>query len=53
MDYIGLINSGCPIGRHELRNEEWLALGAMKDELERIAAEEAKKKAEAEADGKC
>jgi hypothetical protein len=49
LHYLALLNSGCPVGRHELRNEEWIALGAMKVELERIAAEDAKEGAEANA----
>ena len=37
-------NAGCPIGRHELTNDQWRWLGKIKGELERIAAEEAKRK---------
>ncbi len=45
MNFLHLLNSGCPLGRHELRNEEWRALGIVKNELERLAAEDAKAKA--------
>lgn len=38
--------AGCPVGRHELRDELWLALGVVKRELERLAAEEAQERAE-------
>lgn len=36
--------AGCPLGRHELTNDEWRLLGAVKTELEAIAAEEAKER---------
>jgi hypothetical protein len=43
-DYLGLINAGCPVGRHELSDIEWLLLGAIKSEYERIALQKAKEK---------
>lgn len=36
------MNSGCPLSRHELTDNEWLALGAVKAEMERIRIEEMK-----------
>lgn len=42
--YLGLINSGCPVGRHELTDDEWLLLGTVKIEQEKIAAEEARRR---------
>jgi hypothetical protein len=44
MDYIGLQSAGCPIGRHELTNEEWRYLGIVKTEIERLAHRDAKAK---------
>ena len=39
LDYLALQTGGCPIGRHELTNEEWRLLGLIKSELEKIGAE--------------
>lgn len=36
-------DAGCQLGRHELRNPEWLWLEIVKDEREQIRAEEAEK----------
>ncbi len=46
-DYLALQSAGAPIERHELTNEEWRAMGAVKNEMERLAAEEVKEKAKA------
>lgn len=35
-------DNGCPLGRNELRNQEWIWLGIVKNERAMIAAEEAK-----------
>jgi len=34
-------DAGCQIGRHELTNEEWLALGTIKTERDKIEPKEA------------
>ena len=34
--FLNLIDSGCPIGRHELRNRDWLLLGILRAERNRI-----------------
>lgn len=36
-------DAGCQLGRHELRNSEWLWLEIVKDEREQISAEEDEK----------
>ncbi|MDD5774361.1 MAG: hypothetical protein PHS64_00285 [Candidatus Omnitrophica bacterium] len=46
MDYLSLQHAGCPIGRHELTNDEWKCLGTIKGEFERLEMEDAKKKAQ-------
>jgi hypothetical protein len=33
-----LIDSGCPVGRHELKDTEWMLLGALRIERDRLAA---------------
>ena len=38
--FISLMDTGCPVGRHELKNEEWLMVGALKKERDIMAAEE-------------
>ena len=43
LDYLALIDAGCPIGRHELRNEEWRALGILREERGKVAIERSKK----------
>lgn len=45
IEYSQLQAAGCPIGRHELTNDQWRWLGIVKGELERLAAESAKEKA--------
>ena len=39
MDYLALQNAGCPIDRNELIDEEWVLLGIIKNEFERLAQE--------------
>lgn len=46
LDYLSLIEAGCPVGRHELTNEEWLMLGNVKMEKERIITENMKRERE-------
>jgi len=43
LDYLALIDAGCPIERHELRNEEWRALGILRKEREKVTIERSKK----------
>lgn len=45
LGYAAMQAAGCPIGRHELANHEWIMLGIVKTEQERIAMEEAKRNA--------
>ena len=45
---MALEDAGCPLGRHELLDDEWLALGQLKVERDRILAEKAKAKREEE-----
>ena len=40
--YQDLIDAGCPVGRHELRNADWIALGRIKAEREKIALKQMK-----------
>ena len=42
--YLGLQDAGCPVGRHELTDEDWLLLGIVKRERELIIAEEMRNK---------
>lgn len=44
LDYLALVDAGCPVGRHELTNTQWHAIGVLKQEREKIAVEKAKKK---------
>ena len=46
MDFIALLNAGCPVERHELTNDEWRAVGILKAEFEKLAVKEAKEKGE-------
>lgn len=43
--FMSLMDCGCPIERHELRNIEWRWLGIMRRERDRIFAEKAAEKA--------
>lgn len=43
LDYLAMLDAGCPVERHELTNNEWLALGIIKVESERLSAEKARK----------
>lgn len=45
MNYVAMQAAGCPIGRHELTDTEWLMMGFIRVEQEKIAAEEAKRRA--------
>jgi hypothetical protein len=36
--YLRLLEAGCPVGRHELTDQEWLILGIIRKEWERLAA---------------
>jgi hypothetical protein len=40
LDYLALVESGCPVGRHELLDTEWRAIGAIKNERDRLIQEE-------------
>lgn len=37
---LALLDAGCPIGRHELTDEQWTILGMLRAERERLTAEE-------------
>ena len=39
LDFLALADAGCPLGRHELTNEEWRALGVIRIERSRMAQE--------------
>jgi len=41
--YLGLQDALCQIGRHELTNDDWLALGELRSERELIIFEDARK----------
>jgi hypothetical protein len=43
--YLNLVEAGCPVGRHELTDEQWLMLGRIRGELKRLAMEDAKEQA--------
>lgn len=42
LHYLELLDAGCPLGRHELTDPEWKAIGALKAEREKIALEKTK-----------
>jgi hypothetical protein len=42
--YMALSDSPCRVGRHELTNMDWIALGTLRAERDRMAAEGLKKK---------
>ena len=44
MYYLSLQDAGCPIERHELRDELWILLGVLKTEREIISIEKHGKK---------
>lgn len=37
--FMALLDAGCPVGRHELRNHEWVWLGALRAERSQILRE--------------
>jgi hypothetical protein len=39
INYLSLIDAGCPIGRHELLDTEWLLMGEIKSELLKLESE--------------
>lgn len=39
LHYLELLDAGCPVGRHELFDSEWKAIGVLKAEREKIASE--------------
>lgn len=43
MHYIGLQEAGCPIERHELTDEQWLLLGRLKREMDKIIGKKVSK----------
>lgn len=53
LHYARLVDAGCPVGRHELLDREWIALGIIK--AERIKAweqeQEEKRKKKAASEG--
>ena len=42
--YRAMIEAGCPVGRHELTNREWIQLGAIRAESEKLALKDAEEK---------
>ena len=42
--YRAIIAGGCPVGRHELTNEEWVMLGSINAAYEAMAMEDLKAK---------
>lgn len=46
--YGGLVNSPCPVGRHELTNREWILVGILNNRREELFLEQEKAKREAE-----
>lgn len=42
--YHAMIEAGCPVERHELRNSEWIMLGIIRAEFEKAAAREIEQK---------
>lgn len=43
LDFLAMLDADCPVGRHELTNNEWLALGVIKTERDRLSAEKARR----------
>lgn len=43
--YINLQEAGCPVGRHELTDGQWLLLGRIRGELRQLAMKDAKEQA--------
>jgi len=37
---MAMLDAGCPVGRHELTNTEWIAIGILLKEREVVAMEE-------------
>lgn len=50
IEYLNLLDAGCPIERHELSNDEWVLLGKLKAERHRIGIERLKAKRERSAE---
>lgn len=44
LDYITLLEAGCPVERHELTDFEWKAIAILKTEQQKIITEENKEK---------
>ena len=42
LKYVALQDAGCPIGRHELTDEDWINLGRIKAKREEIRQENGK-----------
>jgi hypothetical protein len=42
---MALIGSGCPVGRHELRDDEWIWLSALRNERDKVIDQRREKKA--------
>ena len=42
LHYMGLLEAGCPVGRHELTDREWILLGQIKSEQHKIIMAETK-----------
>jgi hypothetical protein len=41
LEFAALIEAGCPLGRHELTDRQWIMLGVVRAEQTKIAREEA------------
>ncbi len=44
IQYINLLETGCPVKRHELTDPEWLLVGRIKSEFRRLSVEDAKER---------
>jgi len=42
--YRAMIDAGCPVERHELTNQEWIWLGLIRAESEKMSLKDAQKK---------
>ena len=44
LDFINMLDAGCPVGRHEMTDFEWRALARIKAERDKISIEKIKEK---------
>lgn len=43
LDILSMQRAGCPVGRHELTNHQWILLGDIREEIARMQYEQAEK----------